>query len=149
MASDRKREQLLVKVEGICKDIICLNTVQRKPIMSIAELEEFSAPQLPVLVVFGGLPVPGEKMSSRRPNMDQSLSTLSVSLIAYIMDNVEPDSTISYVADELWVALLDDATPEAETKPAPAAKTNRHTGSRADYIRQHAMTEFKPRRVTR
>lgn len=115
MAENSQREQILEywknKFEaGDTSRTAYFKTVQRKRI-GLEEFEEYSGEMLPVLAIIGKLPVPVEKKSGRRPgDADMFYSKLSTDFIVYALENENPDSLISNIADDLWVVLYSDQT---------------------------------------
>ena len=76
-----------------------------------AELLEFSGSQLPLLAMTGGLPVPEPLTSGRIQSVRRVfLSKLEVEFTCFAMDNVTPDSTLSDLADDIWVTLYANPT---------------------------------------
>jgi len=115
MAEDSKREQIIQywvnKFES--DDTVRtarFNTVKRmKP--SLAELGNFTGPQLPLLAVVAKLPVPIKHIKTREPGgRDAFISALEIEFIAYAKDNDNPDTLISDIADDLWAVLYSDTT---------------------------------------
>lgn len=91
----------------------------------IDDLENYSASQLPLLAIVAGLPVPVPTKSGRQlPARRVFLSNLEIDFVVYAMDNKTPDSTLSDLADDLWVTLYGDPTSgdlglELEVSPEP------------------------------
>lgn len=110
MASNSKREQLLLKVKALLEGINAISFVDRKPLQGISDLQAYPQTQLPLAVVLGGMPVPDEKFSDRTRKLDKVASTLGVNVIVYALDNVTPDTTISTLADDVWATLYQDIT---------------------------------------
>ena len=110
MASNSKREQLLVKVKEVLEGLDSIAYVDRKPLQGISELQTYPNTQIPLAAVLGDMPVPDEKYSGRTRKLDVVRSTLNINIVVYIMDNETPDTTISTIADDIWVALYNDLT---------------------------------------
>lgn len=110
MASNSKREQILLKVMELLASLSTVNTVVRVK-QSYSDLQQFAVTQLPVLAVVGGLPIPVEKLSARRPgNVDTIVSKLLVYVYVYGMANEAVDSVISDIADDVWAKLYSNQT---------------------------------------
>lgn len=110
MAANSKREQLLNKVVSLMEGLASISTVKRVQPTGFEQLKAYATTQLPLAVVLGGLPVPREKFSNRTRKLDVVHSDLGVDIFVYAMDNITPDSTISSLADDIWVALYEDIT---------------------------------------
>jgi len=110
MAENSKREQIILYVVNLLKEISSIGTVVRK-MQAYSDLESFALPQFPVAAVVGRLPVPGPKVSGRKPGGVEIIqSSLAVDIFVYIQDNVNPDTAISTIADDIWVKLYADQT---------------------------------------
>jgi hypothetical protein len=108
MAENSKREQIILWIVSLLEDISSISTVTRK-MQAYSDLEEFALPQFPVAAVVGRLPVPLEKKSGRKAGgVEIVRSKLAVDIFVYIQDNVNPDSAISTIADDIWVKLYAD-----------------------------------------
>jgi len=110
MASNSKREQILAKVKTPLEAVSAIETVERKPLQGISDLEAWPQTQLPLAVVLGGMPVPSEKLSDRDIKLDKVRSTLTATIVVYALDNENPDTKISNLADDVWAALYADMT---------------------------------------
>lgn len=115
MAEDSKREQIIQYWVNKFKSddtvrTARFNTVKRiKP--TLAELGNFTGPQLPLLAVVAKLPVPVKHIQTREPGgRDSFISNLEIEFIAYASDNETPDTLISDIADDIWVVLYSDTT---------------------------------------
>lgn len=110
MATNSKREQILEKLVDLIEDIPAISTVQRvRP--AFTDLENFAGPQFPMVAVVGKLPSPLPHVAGRRTGLhDQFISALEIELYCYALENVEPDSKISDLADDLWAKLHSDPT---------------------------------------
>lgn len=105
MAENSGRELILVKVVDLIEEVSSIVTVSRTRI-GFADLGNYSGPQLPLVAVEGSLPKPIPKRSGRSPGIsDKFISDLTVSLFCYAMDNVNPDSMVSNLADDLWAKI--------------------------------------------
>lgn len=113
MAEDSLREQIIVANLDKLKELITIKTFQRvRPAFN--DLGNFSGEQFPVIATHAGLPKPVEKVSSREPGrVDLFRSELLISLFCYAMENVDPDTKISDLADDIWAKLYEDVTLEA------------------------------------
>lgn len=108
MADNSKREQIILWIASQLGDISSISTVVRK-MQAYSDLETFALPQFPVAAVVGRLPVPIEKKSTRKPGGVEIIkSTLAVDIFVYIQDNVNPDTSISTIADDIWAKLYAD-----------------------------------------
>jgi hypothetical protein len=110
MAANSKREQLLVAMVALGNGLTAINTVKRIQPTGLTELKAYTGPQLPLAVILGGMPIPNPKLSQQTRRMDKAISDLAVDFFIYALDNTTPDSTISTLADDLWVALWADVT---------------------------------------
>lgn len=109
MAANSKREQILLKVisemEGLMPTI---KKVARKLPAGIEDLERYAATQLPLAVVVGGMPRKKDQQGGqRRLSADCVIirSILDIEVFGYFMDNVNPDSTLSSLADDFYRTL--------------------------------------------
>jgi len=110
VASNSKREQILTTVRTKVLALGSILQVERKPLQGLADLEAYAQTQLPLAIILGGMPVPTEKFSDRTRKLDKVISELPVTVLVYALDNVTPDSTISTIADDIWVTLYNDIT---------------------------------------
>ena len=110
MAANSKRELILLEVKDLIEQLSTINTVERVR-LSFTDLNNYSGPQLPLVAVVGGLPKPIPKKSGRTAgDSDKFISSLNVDLICHAMDNVNPDSTVSSLADDLWAKIYSKPT---------------------------------------
>jgi len=110
MAAGSKRELIL---EAVLAKVLALDSIlqaERKPLVGMKDLQAYAQTQLPIAIILGGMPVPVEKKSGRTRKLDKVISVIGVDVLIYAMDNVTPDSTISSLADDVWVTLYDDIT---------------------------------------
>jgi hypothetical protein len=114
MATNSKRETMLNTVKDNLGQLPCIHTVQRvRP--QFADLEGIPSTQMPMIAVVGRLPKPVEKRSARvQGDVDKFVSMLGVELYCYALANVDPDSVISDLADEIWRKLWESPTLEFE-----------------------------------
>lgn len=111
MASNSRREQVLLAVISLLEDISSISSVKRVQPNSVDDIRRYSSSQMPLAVVIGGIPQPKEHRSGRgRGQVDLFISTMKVEVFVYFMDNTNPDSTISSLLDDLWAALYTDQT---------------------------------------
>jgi hypothetical protein len=111
MAANSKREQLLLKLIDEIGGLNAIKFVERKDLSGITELQGIAETQLPLAIVMGRLPQPDFKISTRDGHtVDKVTSILGVDVIVYAHDNVNPDSTISTLADDIWATVLADET---------------------------------------
>lgn len=112
MATNSKREQIILKMVSNLESIAAIQTVDRKPLTGISDLQQYATTQLPMAVVLAGLPVPEPKKSERgrSSNANKIISTLITDILVYAEDNVTPDITVSNLADDIWVAMYADIT---------------------------------------
>lgn len=105
MAENSKREQILEAIRLLFEDLDSIKTVQRvRP--SFADLGNFASTQLPVMALVGGLPKPQEKWSGRvQGTVDKFRSKLVCEIYLYALANVDPDTTVSDLADDIWATL--------------------------------------------
>lgn len=111
MAHNSKREQLLVKVVSELEQLNSIKTVDRVMPGGLSDLEQYAATQLPLAAVVGKLPDPTYKLSTRTGHtVDKVTSVLGINLYVYALSNVDPDSTVSELADDIWAKMLADET---------------------------------------
>lgn len=111
MALNSKREQLLTKIVAELDELNSIKTVDRVMPNGLSDLENYAATQLPLAAVVGKLPDPTYKITTRTGHtVDKVTSVLGIDVFIYAEDNVAPDSTISLLADDVWVKLLADET---------------------------------------
>jgi len=110
MATNSKREQILVAVVNNIEDIPAISVVKRmRP--AFADLENVAHTEIPLVAVVGKLPAPVQKRSGRQTGIiDKFLSDLEVELYCYALENVEPDTKVSDLSDDLWSKLYSDPT---------------------------------------
>lgn len=108
MAANSKREQIILQVKRELETLRSIKTVCRsRP--SLTELSTFSSTQLPLLAIESSLPSPVQKPSFRFPGkVDLFISNLEIKVFCYELENVNPDSVISNLADDLWVKVYED-----------------------------------------
>jgi hypothetical protein len=108
MATNSKREQILVAVEGKLRTIPSIVLVKRtRP--EFAELENASSTQLPMIAIVAGLPEPVQKKTGRGSGghpSDYYRSILTVEVFCYDNGGTDPDSRISDLADDIWANLM-------------------------------------------
>lgn len=110
MAANSKREQITGKVVSLLTGLASISTVKRVQPTGLSALQSYASTQLPLAVVLAGLPVPKEKYSQQARNLDTVISDLGIDIFVYAMDNVNPDSTISTLVDDIWALLYADIT---------------------------------------
>jgi len=110
MASNSRREQILVRMEAKLNELSSLKAVDRKPLTGMKELSSIPVTKIPLAIVLGKLPVPAPKESGRGPgsNSDINKSVLGIDILVYIQDAKTPDTTISNIADDVWAKLFED-----------------------------------------
>lgn len=110
MAANSKRELIILELVNNIEDISSINTVERvRP--NFADLGNFAETQLPLVAVVGKLPKPVPKRSGRQTGIvDKFISDLEIDLFCYAMENVNPDSKVSDLADDLWAKIHSDPT---------------------------------------
>lgn len=108
MGAGSKREQIILQLKSELEEISSIKTVQRiRP--SLDELSSFSSAQLPLIAMESGLPLPVQKKSSRlQGNVDTFISKLEIKVVCYALENVDPDSLISNLADDMWAKIYAD-----------------------------------------
>lgn len=107
MATNSKREQILVRVQETLAKIPSITTIRRVPFNEVNQLDSAST-EMPVAVVMGQLPQPEEKFSNRTKKLDKVISTLPIDILVYAEDNDTPDSTISILLDDIWAEFYND-----------------------------------------
>jgi len=117
MAINSKREQILEALENNINDIPAIVKVKRVQ-LAFADLENFAGTQLPLVAVVGKLPSPSPHRAGRSTGLhDKFISTLTIELFCYAMDNVNPDTLVSNLADDLWAKIHSDTTLITEAYP--------------------------------
>jgi len=110
MAENSRRELMLIEVVDTIEELSSIREVKRTRI-GFNDLGMYSGEQLPLVAVVGKLPKPTPKRSGRAPGIsDKFVSDLGVELTCYAMDNVNPDSTVSNLADDLWAKIYSNPT---------------------------------------
>lgn len=110
MANNSKREQIIEALKTNVEDIPAITEVTRvRP--NFTDLENFAGTQLPLVSLVGKLPKPVPHKAGRRTGLhDKFISDLDVELYCYALENVNPDSKVSDLADDLWVKIHSDPT---------------------------------------
>jgi len=109
MAANSKREQILLRVvaemEGLKPTI---KKVDRKLPAGIEDLERYASTQLPLAVVVGRMPRKKDQQGGQRGTSATCVlirSILDIEVYGYFMDNINPDSTLSSLADDFYRIL--------------------------------------------
>jgi hypothetical protein len=110
VADNSLREQIIKYIEERLNTLSSIKTVQRvQP--TEEELQNFASTQFPVIAIIGGIPQPVAHRSSRSSGgHDQFKSELKLKMFIYFMDATTPDTTISYLLDDIWKLLYADQT---------------------------------------
>lgn len=112
MAENSKRERILEELKERCGLIPEINQVKRvRP--SLSDLSNFPSTIFPLAAITAGLPQPSRphKAATKKGVVtDYYISNLDVEIVVYDTENVEPDSRISFLADELWRVLQGNQT---------------------------------------
>lgn len=108
MADNSKREQILLRLKNKIESLVSIKTVKRIQPSDISELQQYSAQQLPLLAMIGGVPIPVKHQRGRDNKLDVFLSELPVEIYIYFMNRVDPDSQLSSLLDDLWRCLFED-----------------------------------------
>lgn len=119
MATDSKREQIIQywvdKFEAKGSLPIRRFKTVRRLLPSFDEFADFSGQDLPMLAIVAKLPRPVEHKRTREPGgKDVFISALEVEFVVYALENEEPDTMISDLADDLWATLYGDTTSGAK-----------------------------------
>ena len=113
MASDSKRERLIVSVVQALKGLADVKEIRRQR-PDLDQLKELPNTLLPLLAVTAGLPVPDRHWNERQPTRtaDMFKSDLLVEAVLYdlLYEDSEYDSRVSSLADDMWVILHADQT---------------------------------------
>lgn len=106
-----QREKIIVYLkDNIISKIPRFKYVIRKR-PSLSGMKQYASTQFPLVAIIGYLPKPVVKKSSRTGAMpDLFISALKIDLVVYAQDIDEPDSLVSYMANDLWAALYLDPT---------------------------------------
>lgn len=115
MATDSKREQIIQYWVDKFQAGATIQTRRfkavRRLLPSFDEFADFSSQNLPMLAIVAKLPKPVKHNRGREPGgRDVFISSLDVDFVAYALDNENPDSLISDLADDLWATLYGDTT---------------------------------------
>jgi len=111
VALNSKRERILVALVAELVDLPSIKTVDRMQPAGLSSLKGYAETQLPLVCVCGQLPRPTQKRSTHTGHtIDKVTSVLGINLFVYALDNVNPDSTISNLTDDIWAKLLADET---------------------------------------
>jgi hypothetical protein len=114
MAGNSKREQILLKIVSNLEELVpeVVKKVSRRLPADLSDLDRRAATQLPLIVVMGKLPrlveTHGGGRSNRSADCQTAVSALPVEVYCYFMDNEDPDSTLSSLADDLYRVLNSD-----------------------------------------
>lgn len=110
MASNSRREQILVAVVSALDGISAINHVQRHQ-PEDPTFKDFTEQQMPVIAVIGGVTQPKYQKSGRgKGQVDLIISDLPLELFIYYHNNVDPDTQLSSLLDDIWAALFTDIT---------------------------------------
>lgn len=108
MADTSKREQIIVATQTLVESLESIKTTVRT-IPEYSDLQDYALTQLPVAAIVGRLPQPTEKNSGRRSaEVLQIKSRLIIDLFIYFEANVNADSEVSRLLNDLWVVLYQD-----------------------------------------
>ena len=111
MATNSRREQILLAFKVILEGLPSIKKVARKQPTSPEDLKLIAGTQMPFLSMIGGVPQPKPHVSGRKPGgADVVISELPVKLFVYFMDNVDGDSTLSDIMDDVWSTVWNDQT---------------------------------------
>lgn len=124
MASNSKREQIILKLKEEIESIPSITTVERKRPTYESLLDDYAITQFPVVAMICGVPKPNAHYTGRVPK-DCFVSEMNVSLYCYYQDNVNPDTTLSSLLDDLWSKIYTDPTKgqlvlDTTIKPEPS-----------------------------
>lgn len=110
MASNSIREQIIVAEKAVLETLTTIKTVSRTRI-AFSDLDTIANTQLPMLALVGKLPKPVDKLSSRQQGVpDKFISELGIDVYCYALANVDPDTMVSTLADDIWTQLFLDPT---------------------------------------
>lgn len=110
MADNSLRERIIEANKVLVESLTGIKTVTRT-IPEYSQLQDFALTQLPVAAVVGRLPVPKGKPTGRRAgDVEQVRSRLRVDIFVYLESNVNADTAISSLLDDLWRVLWTDQT---------------------------------------
>lgn len=111
MATNSRREQILLAFKIILESMASIKKVERRQPTSPADLKRVAGTQMPFLSMIGGVPQPKEHRSGRKSgSADIVISELSVNLYIYFMDNDNADSTLSDILDDVWTGVWKNQT---------------------------------------
>ena len=108
MALNSMREQILEGIKTKLGTVSSITTVKRvRP--AFQDLDTIASTQMPLIAILGKLPKPVQKRSSRVQGIpDKFTSVLGVEVYCYALANVDPDSVVSDLADDIWASLFTD-----------------------------------------
>lgn len=107
MAANSIRERIILANKAIIELIPAVQHTERT-VQQYSQLENFAQTQFPVVSVVGRVPVPVEKHTDRDGLVDMIISELKVDFYCYQIANEDPDTSISSLLDDIWVALYAD-----------------------------------------
>ena len=111
MATNSRREQILVAYKALLDELTSIKKVDRRQPTSPEDLSRIAGTQMPFIAMIGGVPQPQEHINSRMPGgVDVMISELQVKLFVYFMDNATADTTLSDILDDVWVKTYSDQT---------------------------------------
>lgn len=109
MASDSIAEQIVTTILDALEGVSSISTVERN-FPTLEEIERAAVTQLPKVCVVPDLPQTVNWGSSVNHYNDRVQSEIPISLFLYFQARVEPSETAFSLVDDLWAALLSDAT---------------------------------------
>ena len=107
MAQNSIRERILENIRQTVEETDVFKTVLR---VFTKDIDSFAETQFPVAVIEGGLPDPSPHFSKTKTGgiPAQFKSMLPVWIYVFAKENINPDSVISDLSDELWKGLYAD-----------------------------------------
>lgn len=108
MAENSIREQIIENTITAIEDIPGIAHVARKK-LGFDDMASISQAQMPYAAIAAGLPNGTLKRSNMKAgDVQKIISELVIEIIIYGVDNINPDSSISSLADDVWAKLYED-----------------------------------------
>ena len=111
MATNSRREQILVALKALLETLPSIKKVDRRQPTSPEDLRRVAGTQMPMIAMIGGVPQPKEHKSGRGPGgVDVVISDMDVALFTYFQANVDADETLSDIMDDVWAMVYSNQT---------------------------------------
>jgi len=106
MAANSKRERILQHLAASVGALDWVRAVLREQPGQPADLDKYGQTQFPLVALAAGLPAPRKERLAGKGK--EFVSTLDALLVVYALEDQTPDSLVSSMADDLWVAVFGD-----------------------------------------